>query len=307
VQVQLGHRVPGPQQHEHRVVAITAGAGQPADAVEHRVGLLGDQLVPVLAVRRRRVRHAQPPARRAVGGQQVQPAVALDPRRAPHRVGLVENRAQSAVAGQVGDPDRVPRRGPRRGADQQPAPVARGGDAEVVGQVVVQAGALDQPVARLAGAHPAPPHPAVELLLAAGHLVRRQPAHVEQLLAAGQPRDRRVAAPVDRPVQPFPGGDVEHVQPRLLVAADRGLVRQPVTLDAGVPGVQRGLAGRVDRRRVDQRALAAVRLADQQHRVLLARRAPGEERPAGPPDRHRHRADRDQLAQPWGQRVAPRQ
>ncbi len=99
----------------------------------------------------------------------------------------------------------------------------------------VEAGAVHLDVGGRVGADPVPPHPPVELLLAGRHRVRRQPPHVVELLAAGQPGDGGVAAAVDRAVQPLAGGDVEDVEPGLLVAAGGQLVGEPVALDGSAP------------------------------------------------------------------------
>ena len=61
------------------------------------------------------------------------------------------------------------------------------------------------------------------------------------------------------------------------------------------------------RHRVDQRAFGAVRLDDQQHRVLLVGRAAHEEVPVTPPDRHADCASPDQLTHSGRRRCLPGQ
>ena len=200
---------------------------------------------------------------------------------------------------QVGQPDVVAGRGARRGRDDQPAAVPGQPDAVVVGRV--QPVPVHQDVGGRVGADPVPEDPPVELLLPGRDLVRGQPAHVVQLLATGQPGDGGVAAAVDRTVEQLAGGHVEHEQLRLLVAAHRHLVGDPVALPGRRPRVEGGGARRVQRHRVDQHPLGAVEVADAQHGVLLAGVPPGGERPTGPPDRDADRAGTHQLAQPVGE------
>src|SRR4029450_10327321 len=68
------------------------------------------------------------------------------------------------------------------------------------------------------------PDAAVELLLAGRDVLRGEPADVEELLAAGQPRDGGVAAAVDRPVDHLAGGDVQDVEAGFLLAPRGGVV-----------------------------------------------------------------------------------
>ena len=296
VQRQLGHRVPGPGQHQQRVRRGGAGGLEPAHRLQYRVRVLGDQLPPVLPAWGGRVGDGQPPARRAVGGVQVEPAVAVHPGVALHVVGLGEHRDQWPAGRQVGDPHAVPARGADVAGDQQPAAVPGDTDA-VVGVLVVQAGAVDQRVLRGGGADPVPPDPAVEGLLAGRGLVLVHHPNEDQLLATGQPGHVRVAAAVDRRLDVAAGVNVEHVQHRVLVTAVGELVGQLPTLQIGHPGVQSGQPVGVEPGRVEQHPLGAVGLAQVQHRVLLAGLAAGEEGPAGPPQRRRHRAGGQQLAQ----------
>ena len=245
----------------------------------------------------------QPPARRSVGGAQVEQAVALDPRRALDVVGLGEQRVQRRPAVQVADPDAVAARRADVAGDHQPAAVA--GDVHGVVRVPdVEAGPVDQPVLARRGADAVAPHAAVEGLLARGHLVGVDHADVDELGPAGQPRHRRVAAPVDRRLRLAAGGDVDDVQHRVLVAARRDLVGQQPALQVGQPGVEGGAAGAVDRHRVDQHALVAVRAAHEHDRVFLPGLPARPEPPTRPPQGRAHRARVEQGVHAGGQCVA---
>jgi hypothetical protein len=162
--------------------------------------------------------------------------------------------------GEVGDPDVVPRRRTGRRGHHQPPAVP--GHRDVVVVRGVEAGAVNLHVGRRVGSDPVPPHPPVELVLAVGHRIRRQPPHVVELVATGQPGDGGVAAAIDRPLQPLAGGDVEHEEHRLLVAAGGQLVGEAIALLARLRRIERRRAGRVERARVDQDALRPVRLHD---------------------------------------------
>ena len=101
-------------------------------------------------------------------------------------------------------------------------------------------------------------NPPVVLRLALGDRVRRQPPHVVERLAPGQPGDAGVPAPVDRPVHQLAGRDVKHPQQRLLVPAMRELIGEQPALLVRLPGVQRRPPGGIDRNRIDQHALAGA-------------------------------------------------
>ena len=315
VQRHLGHRVPGPGQHQQRLGRVRPGRFESAHRLQHRCRILGDQLAPVLPARGGRIGDGQSPARRAVGGVQVEPAVAVHPGVALHVVGLGEDRDQRAAAIQVGDPDAVPARGAHVAGDQQPAAVP-GHAHPVVGVLVVQTRAVDQLVLFGGGADPVPPDPAVEGLLAGWGLVLVDHPDEEQLgtrLAGvgGQPGHIGVAAAVDRRLDVEAGVDVEHVQRGVLVAAVRELVGQPATGQVGYPGIQRGQALGIERGRVQQHPFGAVALPQVQHRVLLAGIAAGEEGPPGSPQWNRHRTGGQQRVQgvreplPAGQGIQP--
>ncbi len=149
--------------------------------------------------------------------------------------------------------------------------------------------------------------PAVELLLARRDLVGGEPADVDELLAPRQPGDGGVAAAVERAVDGLAGGDVEHVQQRLLVPAAGHLVGQQVPLLGGLPGVERGRARGVQRDDVEQDAAAAVALADVQDGVLLARLAAGREGPVAAPGGHAGGPGVEQGGEAGAQPVAPGQ
>ena len=115
----------------------SAGSAEPAGCshahtLQHRVGVLGDQLAPVLAAGRGGVGDGEAEAGGAVGGEQVQPAVALHPGGAPHVVGLGEHRDEGAGAVQVRDPQAVAAGGADVRRDDQPAAVVGDVDAVVV-------------------------------------------------------------------------------------------------------------------------------------------------------------------------------
>ena len=103
VQRQLADRVAAAAEHEQAVGGVVGARGlEPVDVVEHRVGVLGDQLAPVRAVGGDGVGDGEPEARGAVGGAQVEPAVAGHPGVALHVVGLGEQRAQRRDRGAGG-------------------------------------------------------------------------------------------------------------------------------------------------------------------------------------------------------------
>ena len=166
--------------------------------------------------------HRRPRGRVAVG-QHAQPAVAGDPGGAAGVDADLHLDGRGA-GGEVEQPHVVARRGAGARAHGQPAAVQRHRAAVVVRRVEALAPHDDVLLDRRAD--DVAPDPAVELLLARGHLLRRQPAHVEERRAAGHPGDGGVAAAVDRPVDLLAGVDVEHLQQRLLVAAGRQLVRR---------------------------------------------------------------------------------
>ena len=103
-----------------------------------RSRVLGDQLPPVLAAGRGGIGDGEAEAGGAVGGEQVQPAVALHPRGAPHVVGLGEQRDEGAGAVQVGDPQAVAAGGADIRRDDQPAAVVGDVDAVVVVLLVAE-------------------------------------------------------------------------------------------------------------------------------------------------------------------------
>ena len=108
VQRHLGGGVAAADEREQAVGGVGGAGGlQPPHALQHGVGVLGDQLPPVLAAGRGGIGDGEAEAGGAVGGEQVQPAVALHPRGAPHVVGLGEH-------GDEGD--RVTEGGPCRSA-----------------------------------------------------------------------------------------------------------------------------------------------------------------------------------------------
>ncbi len=139
-----------------------------------------------------------------------------------------------------------PRRRPPASA-RRPSPGRRSSCGRVAGPSSVH-----QHVAGRVGAHPVPPHPAVELLLAGGHQLRGEPADVVQLLAAGQPRHGGVPAAVDGPSSSSPVATSSTNSRDSSSPPVESLVGQPVALPGGRPGVQRRGAGRVERHRVDQ-------------------------------------------------------
>ena len=217
---------------------------------------------------------ASRPRGRVPVGEHVDPAVAADVQRGAARRRPPARRAASGDSSRPSDRSASHRslRGavPADAPTDEPAAVHRHGDAVVVGRV--QAGAEHLDVGRRVGADPVQPDPPVELLLAGGHQLRREPAHVVVGLAARQPGDGRVAGPVDRAVHRRAGGDVHDVQHRLLVAARGELVGEQVALlgrAARRPASSLPVGSMRDR--VDEHPLGAVRVDGEQHRVLLAR------------------------------------
>ena len=206
---------------------------------------------------------------------------------------------------QVEQPHVIARGGAGAAGDDQPAAIQGDRAAVVVGGVETLA--PDELVGAGVGADDVPPHASVVLLLAVRDVGGREPADVEERRPAGLPGDGRVAAPVDGPVEPLPGGDVEHVQQRLLVAAAGQLVGQPGALFGGRPGVEGGGPRRVEPDRVQQRPLGAVRVAGQQDGVLLPGRAAQPERPALAPGRRADRSGRQQRLDPRGEPVPTRE
>ena len=178
--------------------AATHAAVEQRDVLEHRLGVLGQHGRPVLRARPGRRTHSRPRGASAVG-EQPQPAVARRPTASSARRRRPAPRPAGRRAVEVEQPHVVARCGAGAGGDDQPAAVRRHRAAVVVGRV--EPLAPDQHVVGRVGADDVPPDPAVELLLARRHLARRQPADVEERLAAGHPGDGGVAAAVDRPVE----------------------------------------------------------------------------------------------------------
>ena len=215
---------------EHLQAAVRAV--DQGDVGQHGVRLLRDDVLPGLrrpGGRVGRVGDGQPPARGVAVGHQPQPAVAGDPGRGLRvhadleLAQLRRRRPRSAI--QTSSRGRGAGRRRRRPASGRRGWCAR--RSRWSGRCPRRGRARRRRPGR---ADPVAPDAAVELLLAGGHLVGGQPAHVEQLLAAGQPGDGGVAAAVDRPVDDLAGGDVEDVEAGLLVAARGELVGQPVAL-----------------------------------------------------------------------------
>ena len=267
----LAHRVPHAGDDQHRPGQVV----EDRVAAQHRGGVLGEQVAPAVRPRRGRVGDAEPPARRLQVGEHVEPAVPADPGRGlrvepDHE--RDKHRGRGVAGGQVGDPDVLPRRGPDRGRDDQPAAV-HADAGPVVGRLVA-ARAEHLHVRLRRRPHLVQVHPPVVLRLALGDRVRRQPPHVVERLAARQPGDPGVPAPVDRPVHQLPGRDVEHPQQRLLVPAVRELVREQPPLLVGLTGVERRTPGGVDRDEVDQRPLGRTRGRPRPHRRPCRKRHP---------------------------------
>ena len=199
---------------------VGARAVEHHDVLEHRLGVLGQQVAPARRPGLGGVDHRQPPA----GGVEVGEHVAAGRGRAP------------PGAGDVPLHQRPPRRGARRRVHRSATQTSSRG-AVPAAAVTTSHGrpsrrrrcssssgqplAVHQHVGRGVGADPVQPHPAVEVVLAGGHLLGGQTTDVVEGLAAGQPGDRAVAGAADRAVDVVAGVDVEDRQRRLLVAADR--------------------------------------------------------------------------------------
>jgi hypothetical protein len=292
---ELADAVPGARGQQQRVGQLAAV--QDHEALEHRLVVLGQQVVPGLVARVGGVGHREPPAGRVAVGEDVGAAVPADVQRGLRvDVLLDDGERGSCEVGrrEVGDPQVVAWSRARRCADGEPAPVARHRDPVVV--VQVEAVAEDQGVRVRISAEAVQPDPPVVLLLAVGHLLGGQPPHVVVRLATRQPGDRGVAGAVDRAVHELFGLDVQHAQHRLFASALRQLVGQQRTLFAGLPAVQGGRAGGVEPHRVEQGALLARGIDGDQHGVLLPRRAPHQELTLTPPHRGADHAGTEQLA-----------
>ena len=305
----LAHRVPGPRAQQRAAVgrwdAVRSSAVQDHPALEHRLVVLGDEVGPGRVRRVVRCRHRQPAAGRVPIREDVHPPVPADVQRRARVDALLhdpQRRRVEAAVGQVGQPQVVARCGAGGCADDEPPAVHRHGDAVVVGHV--QPGAQHLDVGLGVGADPVQPDPPVVLRLVRRHQLGAHPAYVVERLAAGQPRDRRVAGPVDRALDRSARHDVDDVQHRLLGAAGGELVGEQVALLGRLPRVQGGGAGCVDGDRVDEHPLGAVRVDGEQHRVLLLGRAAHEELAVAAPGRGAHGARAEQLPDPFHQPLA---
>src|SRR5262245_4035548 len=181
MQPQLGAAAPGAQHGE------LAWAGQVPHAFQNGDRILGDQLGPAAHGRRCRVGDAQPPAvGTAVRGQDVEPAVPLDPGVHPYVVVVVQDLPAVVARVQVDDPEPVPPGGAEHAHDHQPPPVD--GHGEVVEHRGGKPVAVQQYVAQVrVGTHLVPPDAPVEVVFAGRYGIGRQPPYVDQLLTAGQP------------------------------------------------------------------------------------------------------------------------
>ena len=275
-------------------------------AVEHRDRVLGQEVGPVVDAEGVGRRHAEPAAGCIPVGEHEDASVAadLEPGLRVHvdlhrpQVGLFPRRA-----GQVGEEEVVARGGAFRGRHLEPSPVAADGHAVVLG--VLAALAEDQHVLSRVGADPVQPDATVELVLTGRDELGCQPSDVVVGLGAGEPGHRGVARPVDRSVDLGARDDVDDPQDGLLRAALGHLVGQEVSLLGRLPGVERGETAGVEGHGVDERALGAVRVDGQQHRVLLLGRTAHEELAVPAPDRCGHDARVEELADARAKPVLP--
>ncbi len=300
----LGDGVAGPRGDEQRPVG-QLGAVEDRVVLEHRLVVLREQVAPGAGPGVGRRRDGEPPARGVEVGGDVEAPVAVGVRtdvgvEAGDQVGEGGRRGVGAVQG--GDPDVVAGGGAGRRRDDQPPAVERDGDPVVAADV--EAGAEDLDVVRGIGPEPVEPDPAVVLLLVLGEPGGVEPADVVVAPGPGEPRDGGVARPVDRALDLLARGHVEHAQHALLRAALGQLVGQQVPLLAGLPGIERREAGRVERDRVDEHALGPVGVDREQDAVLLRALPPHEEATVAPPDRDAHDAGGQQVADPVGEGVA---
>ena len=157
---------------------------------------------------------------------------------------------------------------------------------------------------------------AVVLLLGLRHRAGGKSPHVVERLAgrapagarAGQPGHRGVAAAVDGAVHVLAGGHVHDPQYGLLVAALGQLIGEQLPLLVGLPVVQRGDAGRVERYRVDQDAFGRGSPGGrEQYGVIGVRGAAEKELAVTAPGRRPDRACPHELGDPRRQRVTARQ
>ena len=248
-------------------------AGQ-HDVVEHpAVGVLDQQVAPARRVGPLRIDANQFAARRVEVGDEGDAAVATE-----DRPGLGVDAFQDdppvvaggpgrAVPAQISQVAVVAGGGPEAHRHAHPASVERRAHAEI-GRPI---GALaeDHDVLGRVGADRVEIDPPVVLLLPRRYRARRQPAHVVELVAAGQPGDRGVAGAVDRAVEPVAGRHVHDPQGALLVATLREQVGEPLALLGHRPAVEGHRVVLGQGARVDQQAPLAPFLHPER-RVVLA-------------------------------------
>src|SRR6266516_5205212 len=170
-------------------------------AGKDRLTIRRDEVTPGGWARIGGIRDCEPAARRAVIGEGVQPPV-------PPRVhaGLgIEALLHHAEVGrvwlracQVGEPQVVARCCTAGGRHRQPATVAAYVHAVIVR--LLHAGAEDQHVVLWRSPELMQVDAAMILVLARRNSVGRQPADVVEGLAAGQPGDGGISAPINRPL-----------------------------------------------------------------------------------------------------------
>src|SRR4051794_40060894 len=99
------------------------------------------------------------------------------------------------------------------------------------------------------------------------------------------PGHRGVTAAIDRPVYDLSGLDVQDVQLGLFGPAPGYLVAQQPAVHVGLPGIECGETGGIDRHWVDEGLLGPIRPGDVQDRMLLPGGSAQEEPPVSTPHR----------------------
>ena len=289
-------------------VVAQLGAVQDGEVLEHGLLVLRHQVDPVLVRRVGRVDDGQPAARGVAVGRDVGPAVAADEERGV-RVDTalhLDERRLLRAARRTGRPGRRRCAAPCRScttprASARPRTGARRSSSSGPGRRRTPArpgpGRCRPGAARPGGGtSPRPRAAAPGRAGARSSRPRRRPATRRGSSARGRSGRRR-----SRPV-----ADVHDPQHRVLAAALGQLVGEQVALLAGLPGVQRRRAGRVDRHRVDEDPLGAVRVDGQQHGVLLGGQPAQQEGPLAAPGRRADDAGAEQLGDPGVQPVPGR-
>ena len=182
---------------------------------------------------------------------------------------VLKSRTIGGCSRQVGDPQVVARLRALCGGHLEPAAITRHLDAVVVRHR--HASAENVRVADGVGPHRVQKHSTVKSTLGLRQYFGRKAANVVEALASGNPRNRGVAATIDRPVDHLAGGNVHHVEDRFFGPPFGYLVGEPFALLRRLPRIQSGAAGGVEFHGIDQDSLEAIGLANKQNTELLTR------------------------------------